>query len=150
MMAYYNCHIAGGPIRTKKPLLQSRVELYLQFEGCIRHTTLWELMVSKKIQMPTPEPAETPDYKAPQLQDVISFMVSRTEGSNDLIGRKLQLCLDVLSDDPEAVARVCHEFSEDVLRKLHGSIKKLPWDGLELKIQYISYLFKFFFLEFPS
>ena len=60
MMAYRNCHIAGGPIRTKKPLLQSRVELYLQFEGCIRHTTLWELMVSKKIQIPAPEPVETP------------------------------------------------------------------------------------------
>ena len=128
MLAYQNCYIAGGPIRTKKPLLQSRVELYLQFEGCIRHTTLWELMVSKKIQIPVPEPAETPDYKAPQLQDVISFMVSRTEGSNDLIGRKLQLCLEVLSDDPEAVERVCQEFSEDVLREVHGSIKKSPWN----------------------
>ena len=150
MMSHHNCHIAGGPIRTKKPLLQSRVELYLQFEGCIRHTTLWELMVSKNIQIPATDTTETPDYKAPQLQDVISFMVSRTEGSNDLIGRKLQLCLDVLSDDPEAVARVCQEFSEDVLRNLHGSIKKLPWDGLELKIQYIFHLFKFFFIEFLS
>ena len=118
MMTYYNCHIAGGPIRTKKPLLQSRVELYHQFEGCIRHTTLWELMVGKKISIPEshPDTAESQDYKPPQLQDVISFMVSRTEASNSLIGRKLQLCLDVLTDDPEAVERVCHEFSEDVLR----------------------------------
>ena len=45
-------HITGGPRRTKKPLELSRVELYLQFEGCIRPTTLWELMVSKKISIP--------------------------------------------------------------------------------------------------
>ena len=116
-MSHHNCHIAGGPIRTKKPLLQSRVELFLQFEGCIRHTTLWELMASKKISLP--DTADTTDYKPPQLQDVISFMVARTEGSNGLIGTKLQLCLDVLSDDQEAVDRVCNEFSEDVLREVH-------------------------------
>ena len=80
-------------------------------------------MASKKISLP--DTSDTPDYKPPQLQDVISFMVSRTEGSNGLIGRKLQLCLDVLSDDHEAVERVCNEFSEDVLRELHGSIKKV-------------------------
>ena len=117
MLAHHNCHIAGGPIRTKKPLLQSRVELYLQFEGCIRHTTLWEFMKIKKISLP--DTVETRDYNVPQLQDVISFMVSRSEGSNGLIGRKLQLCLEVLSDDPEAVERVCNEFSEDVLREVH-------------------------------
>ena len=145
MLAYHNCYIAGGPIRTKKPLLQSRVELYLQFEGCIRHTTLWELMKIKKISLP--DTVETPDYNVPQLQDVISFMVSRSEGSHGLIGRKLQLCLDVLSDDPEAVERVCHEFSEDVLREIHGSIKKftLGWIGIENTIQY-TYFIYFYFL----
>ena len=121
MMSLHNCHITGGPVRTNKPLLKSRVELYLQFEGCIRHTTLWELMTRKKKSLP--ETPETEDYRPPQLQEVISFMVARTESSPGLIGRKLQLCLDVLSDDPEAVERVCHEFSEDVLREIHDSIK---------------------------
>ena len=91
-------------------------------------------MASKKISLP--DTADTTDYKPPQLQDVISFMVARTEGSNGLIGTKLQLCLDVLSDDQEAVDRVCNEFSEDVLREIHGSIKK-NYLGMDWNRKYV-------------
>lgn len=112
---HHNWHIGGGPNRTKKPLDQSRVELYLQFEGCIRHTTLWELMISKNMTLPDTD-TDSPTSKSLQLQDVISFMISRTQSSNSIVSRKLQLCLDVLLDDEEAVGRVCQELSEDCLR----------------------------------
>ena len=111
-------HISGGPRRTKKPLELSRVELYLQLEGCIRATTLWELMVSKKIPLPdtSASDGDSSEYKSPQLQDVISFMISHTQSCKSLIMKKLQLCIDVLLDDEEALQRVCHEISEDCHR----------------------------------
>ena len=109
-------HITGGPRRTKKPLELSRVELYLQFEGCIRPTTLWELMVSKKISIPDITTTSKDTYKSPLLHDVISFMVSKTQSSNSLVIKKLQLCIDVLLDDEDAIERVCHEISEDCHR----------------------------------
>ena len=41
-----------GLKQTRQPLDLSRVELFLQFETCIRLTTLWEFMLSKKIGLP--------------------------------------------------------------------------------------------------
>ena len=40
-----------GVKQTKKPLVQSRVELFLQFEACIRQTTLWELIREKQLSL---------------------------------------------------------------------------------------------------
>ena len=48
----FNYHLSGLK-QTRRPLELSRVELFLQFETCVRHTTLWELMLGKQIKLPS-------------------------------------------------------------------------------------------------
>ena len=39
-----------GPNRRKKPIPKCRIDLGLLFEGCIRHSTLWQLLKEKEIK----------------------------------------------------------------------------------------------------
>ena len=101
----HNFHLSG-PIRTQQPVPQSRVELYLLFEGCIRHSTLWELMVQKSMKLPCrdEEVCEEAEEEIPKnlklkLKDVISYMVFRKPMNNQDISEKLKVCIDVLLDD---------------------------------------------------
>ena len=117
MFPGHNFHVTG-PKRTQQPVPQSRVELYLLFEGCIRHSTLWELMVQKSIGLPndqeeTQEDSEEEKLKKLKVQDVISYMVFGKPLSTMEITDKLKVCIDVLVDDLEALERVCMEISED-------------------------------------
>ena len=47
----YSCN----PKQIRKKLELSRVDLFIQFELNIRHTTLWELMLQKNVHLPSPE-----------------------------------------------------------------------------------------------
>jgi len=113
----HNFHLSG-PKRTQHPVPQSRVELYLLFEGCIRHSTLWELMVQKSMKLPgngdeVQEDTDQEVKKNLKVQDVISYMVFGRPLSNAEIAEKLEVCIDALVDDLEAIERVCMEISED-------------------------------------
>ena len=44
-----------GPNRRKKPIPKCRIDLGLLFEGCIRHSTLWQLLKEKEIKFPLEE-----------------------------------------------------------------------------------------------
>ena len=48
----FNYHLSGLK-QTRRLLELSRVELFLQFETCLRHTTLWELMLAKHVKLPS-------------------------------------------------------------------------------------------------
>jgi adenosine deaminase len=128
-----------GPNRRKNPIPKSRVELCLLFEGCIRYSTLWQLVQEKKIVFPDEGPAvqvegdeqveegeeEAVDEKTAtdekkevakrmlSMNDVISHMVVLTPVSKDVINNKLKNCINVLKDDLEAIERVAREISED-------------------------------------
>jgi len=109
MNPVFNYHLSGLK-QTRQPLGLSRVELFLQFETCIRHTTLWELMLSKEITIPG---TRTNGGGCCQLSEVISYMISRQENSKETVDSKMKLCADVLTNDIPAIERVCRELSED-------------------------------------
>ena len=44
-----------GPNRRKNPIPKCRIDLGLLFEGCIRHSTLWQLLKEKEIKFPAEE-----------------------------------------------------------------------------------------------
>lgn len=47
-----------GPCRRKRPIPRARVEISLLFEGCMRHSTLWQLLQEKNLQFSTDIPEE--------------------------------------------------------------------------------------------
>ena len=109
-----------GPRRTRLPLAQSRVELFTLFEGAIRHTTLWELMVEKNIDLPsetaadTEQPEEDATEKAKEklkLETLISYMSDKPTSKKEL-DVKLDLCIKVLNDDFPNIRRVVYEISD--------------------------------------
>ena len=115
----HNIHL-HGPNRTHQPTPMSRVELYLLFEGCIRHATLWELMVQKQMKLPkekevgSNEASESEELREVlKIHSVINHMVLKGPMSPQDIKDKLKLCINVLVDDLDALERVCLEISED-------------------------------------
>jgi len=102
-----------GLKQTRQPLDLSRVELFLQFETCIRLTTLWEFMLSKKIGLPGSSNDADQSYKCPQLSEVISFMTARRPSPDGTVDLRIELCQKVLKNDILAITRVSKELSED-------------------------------------
>ena len=76
-----------GLKQTRKPLNQSRVELFLQFEACIRVTTLWEFMCQKNVKLSKTDYDES-GTKCPKLEDLITFMKNEKES----LDSKIELC----------------------------------------------------------
>ena len=79
-----------GLKQTRKPLNQSRVELFLQFEACIRVTTLWELMCQKNIKLKKDD--DDNESQCPKLEDLINFMKTGRESYVS----KIELCRDLV------------------------------------------------------
>ena len=121
-------------MQRKKSLPLSRVEISLLFEGCIRHTTLWQLMAEKKLCInetpdnPTGEvesqevietcgeensPENNLKPKVPSLTEVINHMVILQPSSQEEIQKRLKLCCSALKDDLSSIERVAKEISED-------------------------------------
>ena len=124
--------------RRKKPIPKCRIDLGLLFEGCIRHSTLWQLFKEKEIKFP-PEEVEviingdaehgdTQEQEATEkdlkkekepinekltVDEVITNMVVLFPRTKEEVTARLRSVIAVLRDDLAAVQRLARELVED-------------------------------------
>ena len=120
--------------RRKKPIPKCRIDLGLLFEGCIRHSTLWQLLKEKEIKFPSEEveviisgdadqeqEATEEDLKKEKepvnekltVDEVITNMVVLFPRTKEEVTARLRSVIAVLRDDLEAVQRLARELVED-------------------------------------
>ena len=120
--------------RRKKPIPKCRIDLGLLFEGCIRHSTLWQLLKEKEIKFPSEEVEVIISGDADQEQEateehlkkekepvnekltvdeVITNMVVLFPRTKEEVTARLRSVIAVLRDDLEAVQRLARELVED-------------------------------------
>ncbi|CAG0901963.1 unnamed protein product [Darwinula stevensoni] len=99
--------IPRNRMTSRSSVPKGRIELHCHLEGAIRHTTIWELLKTKRLALPGNGSLEA-------LIDALT--IHQPKDLNHLLS-KFSIFMPAVTDDVDAIERMAFEFVEDEARQ---------------------------------